>query len=186
MKTRLFITFLFASVIFYTANAQETQTEKEYEIGASVKYWMAGDIYFIDDVEKEGGVVLNAYADYNIVPKFAVGAYFNYGPNFSVEESEESGKFSEIGMQLKVRILAGSIKICPALQIGYRSIKVEDIKELKTDGFGVNMNLDIVIPTKGKLAIVPSIGFLSQPVGGNDIGDVTWAPIMFLGVGIAF
>ncbi|MGE0078736.1 MAG: outer membrane beta-barrel protein [Bacteroidales bacterium] len=186
MKTKLLITILFLSVFAFSANAQNTENEKGYEIGASLKYWMPGDMYFIDDVKKEGGIFLNAYADYNIVPKFAVGAYFNFGPSFSVEEADQTGQFSEIGMQLKIRIFAGNIKICPALQIGYRGIKIEDIKALKTDGFAVNMNTDIVIPTKSKILLVPSIGFLAQPVGGNDIGDVTFAPIPYIGFGISF
>ncbi|RPH32155.1 MAG: hypothetical protein EHM93_10485 [Bacteroidales bacterium] len=186
MKQKLLLSILLLGILSFSVNAQDVEKEKEYELGASVKYWMAGDMYFIQDVKKEGGIFLNAYADYNIVPKFAVGAYFNFGPSFSVEEADQTGQFTEIGMQLKIRIFAGSIKICPALQIGYRGIKIEDIKALKTDGFAVNMNTDIVIPTNSKILLVPSIGFLAQPVGGNDIGDVTFAPIPYIGFGIAF
>ncbi|HCT31156.1 MAG TPA: hypothetical protein DIW31_10600 [Bacteroidales bacterium] len=147
---------------------------------------MSGDMYFLDDIEKEGGIFLNAYADYNIVRKFAIGAYVNYGPTFKAKDIDADGSFFESGMQLKVRIFAGNIKVCPALQIGYRTIKIEDIDALDTKGLAVNFNADIVIPINGKISLVPSVGFLSQPVGGNDVGDVSWAPIMYIGFGIAF
>jgi len=189
MKTKLFIATLFFGLLTLTVNAQEAEPEKEYEIGASLKYWMPGEIYIAGpgSLDKEGGIFLNAYADYNIVRKFAIGAYFNYGPSIKVEESSDGdASFFESGMQLKVKIFAGNIKICPALQIGYRTLKVEDYDALKGQGLAVNLNADVVIPTKGKISLVPSIGFLSQPVGGNDIGNVDWVPIMFIGFGIAF
>ncbi len=182
MKTK---TFLLSIALVFSVLTTKAQDEKGYEIGVSAKYWLGGEMYFNGTVDKEPGFFLNAYADYNIVPKFAVGAYTNFGPGMKIEGSDRSATMAEFGMQMKIRIFAGNIKICPALQIGYRSISVEDYAILKADAMALNLNVDFVIPTKSKIALVPSFGFLAQPVGGNDYGDVTFTPIIFVGFGVS-
>ena len=43
-----------------------------------------------------------------------------------------------------------------------------------------------VFPLKDFNAIVAEIGFTSQPSGGNEFADVTWAPIFYLTIGYEF
>ncbi|MHC1704254.1 MAG: hypothetical protein AB9846_10135 [Tenuifilaceae bacterium] len=99
MKQKLLLSIFVLGILSFSVNAQDVEKEKEYELGASLKYWMAGDMYFIGDSEKEGGVFLNAYADYNIVRKFAIGAYINYGPSFKAKDVDTDGNFFEKGLR---------------------------------------------------------------------------------------
>jgi hypothetical protein len=54
------------------------------------------------------------------------------------------------------------------------------------EGLNVGFTGEFVFPMKDKKAVVAELGFTSQPAGGNEDADVTWAPILYLTIGYEF
>ena len=53
--------------------------EKEFDIGAAAGVWLPGTISIEDlDLDKSAGLLVRVFGDAYLMPKFAVGAYFNY------------------------------------------------------------------------------------------------------------
>ena len=180
-------------------NAAETSFEqKEYDIGAAAGIWFPGTITIEDvDVDKTAGLLVRVFGDAYLMPKFAVGAYFNYSP----AQLEKSGynidvdaTFWELGIALKPRfVLSPTIALKPGLNIGYRNSTRDKIAgfdspdtDVSADGLGLNLSVELQILLNGGYIFFVEGGFLSQPAGGTDDADVTWAPIMYLAGGIAF
>jgi hypothetical protein len=78
---------------------------KEYDLGLVLGLWMPGTI----DVEgvsldKTAGPLFRAFADAYLMPKFAVGAYFNYSSaTLEYGTLSASADFYEFGIALKPR-----------------------------------------------------------------------------------
>jgi hypothetical protein len=173
---------------------------RDYDLGISLGMWFSGNVN-IDtdttgiDVDKQGSLLVRAFADAYVAPKFAVGVYGNYS-KFTLKSSDYdasvSGTLFEFGVSLKPRfLLSPEVAIKPGLNIGYRStsrasMPGETNVDLSADGMGLNLSVELQIKLEGDYIFHIDGGFLSQPVGGTDDADVTWAPIMYLAAGITF
>jgi hypothetical protein len=175
-----FLLLVFASVV--TAAPQDT----EYEVGASAGFWLSGTIDVEGvDADKDSSFLLRAFADMYVTPKFAIGAYINYSPT-EVEGVESSA--TEFGMAIKPRFfMSPEISIKPGLNIGYRALSADEEFADDVDGLAVNLSIEGQYHMEDSLVIpFVDIGFLSQPTGGNDFADITWAPIMYISFGAAY
>ena len=68
-----------------------------------------------------------------------------------------------------------------AYQMEEVSDGVDDVK-----GFGIAPVVEGAIPVSPELNILLQGSFISQPAGGNDDADVTFAPIIYFGAGVEF
>lgn len=169
-------------------------TDRGSDIGLSGGMWLSGDIYvdiIEDDIEKESSFMFRAIADTYLMPKFAVGVYFNYSaPSFSYYSMEGDATMTEFGITMKPRFVMGPrIAIKPGFNIGYRKfesdITIND-KKLSIEGLGLNLSVEIQFMTSGNYIFYLEPGFLAQPAGGNNDTDVTFGPIFYILGGICF
>ena len=163
--------------------------DKTYDIGLSGGMWLSGDVNLGDfgiDLTKESSFMFRAFADSYLIPKLAVGIYFNYSPvTVSYGDVSENATMTEFGGAFKPRFfLKNNIAIKPGLNIGYRSISTS-ASAWDSKGLGINLSVEIQFMMDNFIFYLEP-GFLSQPAGGNDLTDITFAPIAYILVGIAF
>lgn len=191
MKTLLALVVVLV-LISLPAESSANFANKEYDAGLSIGYWFPGTIDIEGtDVDQDGGILFRAIGDMYVAPKFAVGAYFNYwSGTMSYGSLEVDAWFYEIGVAMKPRIiLSPTMALKPGLNIGYRKSDRESLSAGETteaDGLGVNLSVELQILLQNGYIFYVDGGFFSQPAGGNEDADVTWAPIMYLSVGIGF
>ncbi len=161
---------------------------KSYDVGLLVGAWLPGTI----DIEgvsadKDMSLLFRVFADAYLIPKFAVGCYFNYSSASIESEGYEAidGSFTEFGITLKPRFfISPQMAVKPGLNIGYRKTSVEGLDDI--DGMGLNLSVELQYMMSNNYIVFFEGGFLSQPTGGNDVVSVTWAPIIYVAAGICF
>jgi hypothetical protein len=170
---------------------------KDYDIGLVLGLWLPGTIAVEDiDLDKSAGPLVRVFVDAYLMPKFAVGGYFNYSTatlEYSPLSLEADADFYEFGIALKPRFLVSPVvAIKPGLNIGYRKSSREKLAgesaatETDSDGLGLNLSVEIQYLVDSDYIVFFEGGFLSQPTGGNADADVTWAPILYIAAGICF
>lgn len=168
--------------------ASNSFESKGYDIGIEVGAWLPGSI----DIEgvtadKDMSLLFRVFADAYLMPKFAVGCYFNYS-SASVESGgydPVDASFTEFGIAMKPRFfLSPEVAVKPGLNIGYRKTSVEGLDDI--DGMGLNLSVEFQYMMSNNYIIFFEGGFLTQPTGGNDVVSVTWAPIIYVAAGICF
>jgi hypothetical protein len=144
-------------------NAAEASFEqKEYDIGAAAGIWFPGTITIEDvDVDKTAGLLVRVFGDAYLMPKFAVGAYFNYSSaqleKNPVTTLTSNATFWELGIALKPRfVLSPTIALKPGLYIGYRNSTRDKIAgfdspdtDVSADGLGLNLSVELQILLNG-------------------------------------
>lgn len=187
--------FVSSDVFAQSKTSNNGFESKEYDLGIVLGLWLPGTI----DVEgvsldKTAGPLFRVFADAYLMPKFAVGGYFNYSSD-DVEYGNYSAaaNFYEFGISLKPRFIASPVvAVKPGLNIGYRKSTRERLAiepattETDADGLGLNLSLEIQYLIDNDYIVFFEGGFLSQPAGGNADADVTWAPIMYIAAGLCF
>lgn len=143
------------------------------------------------EVDKDPGLLFRAFADSYVVPKFAVGCFFNYSSvTLSYGTESVDGDFYEFGIAMKPRFfLSPVVAVKPGLNIGYRKGSIESYSpgmDTETDGLGVNMSVEFQYLMDNDYILLFEGGFLTQPTGGNDDASVTWAPIPYFSIGLCF
>jgi hypothetical protein len=160
------------------------------DFGVTVALWLGGKVriegYSIK-TDKNPGFLLRAFYDAYVVEKLAVGAYANFSP-VSVEWNSTGATIYEIGGAIKGRFPLGdgSMVIKPGLNIGYRMISSDYNIIDKSDAMALGGSVEIQFNTKNIFVPFFEMGFLSQPVGGNDYTSITFPPIIYFGGGVAF
>lgn len=182
------VIFFILNSASYAADSKNLQS-REYDIGIAAGLWLPGTVWIGDDeLDKDAGPLLRVFADMYVAPKFAVGAYGNYSSvSLSSEFVDVDGSFWELGVSFKPKFMVSpDMAVKPGLNIGYResSLDIDDFDTI--DGLGVNLSVELQFALEGGYILFIDGGFLSQPVGGNDVYDVQWAPIVYLSAGIAF
>ena len=156
---------------------------KEYDFGITLGYWMSGDVDISGyTAQKDGSFLFRVFTDAYLMPKLAMGVYFNFSP---IGQEGIDFNILEFGGSIKPRFFVKEdIAIKPGINFGYR-ITTSDYEEAETDGFGLNLSIEI---QKALDSLILSFegGFLAQPTGGNEWIEFTWAPIMYIGGGITF
>jgi hypothetical protein len=160
------------------------------DFGVTVGLWFGGNInikkYGIKR-EKDTGFLLRAFYDASVAEKICVGAYFNFSP-VSSPASTSGATLLEFGGSIKPRFPLGdgSAVIKPGLNIGYRMYSSDSNVMDKVDAMGLNVSVEVQFDIKNIFVPYIEVGFLAQPVGGNDITGISFPPIIYLGVGAAF
>ncbi|MBN1397282.1 MAG: hypothetical protein JXA06_04540 [Bacteroidetes bacterium] len=158
------------------------------DIGITAAYWLAGEVTVGGSyADKEGGLLLRAFYDEYIMPKLGVGFFVNFSP-VTYEGSGVDITMIEFGGAIKPRfpLADGKAVLKIGLNIGYR-MESSDFERLdKVDALGINLSVEVQFKTESSIAPFAEIGFLSQPVGGNEYYDIQSPPIIYLGGGVAF
>lgn len=154
---------------------------KSFDLGVSAGYWFGGNVVIQGfDVDKDGAFLLRIFADSYLMPRFAVGGYFNFSP---YSQEGVSITMFEFGAGIKPRfLLAPDFAIKPGLNIGYR-FTTSDISAAEISALGINVSVEFQKAMPGVL-LFGEFGFLSQPSGGNADIEVTFAPIFYFTVGV--
>ncbi len=182
MARRILSSSLFIILIACLASAQ-TLEDREQDYGFVVGYWTAGTVSVQGfEADKDGSLLLRVFADAYIMPKLAFGAYFNYAP---YSQSGTDINALEFGGSIKPRFMIGEdVALKPGINFGYRWTS-SDVSSAEIDAFGLNLSVELQKMINGRV-FFGEFGFLSQPAGGNDLVDVTFAPIVYFGAGIVF
>ncbi|QQS36655.1 MAG: hypothetical protein IPM56_01485 [Ignavibacteriales bacterium] len=165
-------------------------TKKNADYGIAIGAWLGGEVSLADlgmDIDKEVGFLLQSFIDFYLIEKLAFGVYANYS-SLSFDDVDNTASMYEFGIAIKPRFIlgTGSTAIKPGLQLGYR-VESTDISGVDdVSAFGLNLSVEFQFNVKSNIMPFGVIGFLSQPAGGNDDTDVTFAPIFYLGGGVVF
>lgn len=203
MKTKKTASLFFLSLtilIFFAVNSASAEKvnleSREYDFGIAAGLWLPGTVTIEDlDLDKSAGLLLKGFADMYVAPKFAVGAYGNYSmATLEKGPVETDARFWELGVALKAKfMLSPDLAMKPGLNIGYRNSSRDSVAgydspgdDLSADGLGLNLSVEFQFALDGGYIFFADAGFLSQPTGGTDEADVTWAPIFYLCAGIVF
>jgi len=136
------------------------------------------------DVDTESGWIINTAYDAMVAQKLSMGGYFFYA-GVTEEESGEGANIMTIGGTIKGRFpMSGGNQIRAGIILAYQMTSGDAFDDV--EGLNVGFTSEYVIPMKNKKAVVVELGFTSQPAGGNEHADVTWAPILYLTVGYEF
>ncbi|MBN1498828.1 MAG: hypothetical protein JW982_01615 [Spirochaetes bacterium] len=191
---------LSAGVVFivctngFAASANDTSGKTEFDIALTVGAWLPGTIDIEGyEVDKDMGFLGRGFVDAYLMPNFAAGAYINY---FSGSLSDDGNSldvwFYEFGIALKPKfIMNEKMAFKPGLNIGYRlndreSMTTSPDEITESDGLGLNLSAEVIYSINDSYSLLVDFGFLSQPAGGNEDANVTWAPIFYLNVGVLF
>ncbi len=161
---------------------------KNTDIGLGAGVWLPGTVDVEgEDVDKNMCFLIRLFIDSYVVEQFAFGGYANFSnPEFEYGPYKEEATMYEFGLALKYRLLLGNkmpLKI--GLNIGYRKMDA-DAPIDDVEGMGLNLSAELQFSAKGSVTPFIEGGFLTQPAGGNDDADVTWAPIFYVAGGIVF
>jgi hypothetical protein len=77
-----------------------------------------------------------------------------------------------------------SVHLRPGLTIGYNRLGNSAMHDIT--GLNVGMHVDLAIATSDTFAIVPRLGFFSQPSGGNSDDEVKFGPHFYLAFALEF
>jgi hypothetical protein len=136
------------------------------------------------DADTEMGWIGNLAFDALLAEKLSMGGFFYYS-GITPEDFDEGANIMGIGGSLKARFtLKSGMQIRPGVVFAYQMTSGDAFDDV--NGFGVGFTGEVVFPLKDFNAIVAEIGFISQPSGGNEDVEVTWAPIFYLTLGYEF
>jgi hypothetical protein len=175
----LFLAFLFSSFSIYGQSLQN----RERDIGITAAYWLEGDVTVEGfDATKDAAFLLRTFADFYLMPKLAMGLFFNFSP-YTIGNDDVT--IYEFGGSIKPRfMLDKDLALKPGLNIGYRFTSA-DYAIYEIDALGLNLSIELQKQLKNMI-LHGEFGFLSQPAGGNSDVEVVFAPIIYFGAGITF
>ena len=165
-----------------------TSTSRRWNVNLKAGVLTAGEVYIEEadtTIDTEAGFLGQVDLDAYVAPMLSLGVFVLIA---TTEESEsgEEGTVTTIGGTLKGRFGGDRFEIRPGVAFGYQQIDVDVSGVKDTKGFDVAAVLEFAYYTSKKMAIVGELSFISQPAGGNDDSDVTFAPIMYFAGGVEF
>lgn len=157
---------------------------KNFAIGAGPGIAFGGSIDVEGtEIDTAPSWLLDFYADAILVPAFSMGAFFTLSSmpvDEDAMEDADAASFLSVGLSLKGRIrLSRAVRLRPGLLLGYNSIS-HDVLDDASAGLNVGLQVDVAIALSDQVALVPRFGFFSQPAGGNDDVELTFAPHPYL------
>ncbi len=167
------------------SGTRQRSVAKQSETSIAIIYWMGGSISLGDlgvETDKDAGLMFKYTWD-NVSPDgSSFGFFFQYAPSVTLSLVEGSGTMMEYGATFKTTLQSESDMVMKAgLNIGYRTITASGIDDI--EGLGLNASLRM-IPQNKDSKLYFDVGFLTQPTGGNDLTEVTFGPIIYLGAGL--
>jgi len=91
-----------------------------------------------------------------------------------------------MGLTLKGRIDLGSVELRPGAALGYQISAIEDSNLDNVTGFSPGAMVQVAYPLQNGHAVVGEVGFITQPIGGNDQIDLTFGLHFYLALGYEF
>jgi hypothetical protein len=165
--------------------AAQGASDLQFTFGAAAV--LPGTVY-VEPYEWDtgAGFGLSAALDYAIVPRLSAGLLLQY-TSVGFTEVDVTGKTIGFGGTLKV--LVGDprkvhFKVGATVMYQLDSLDGADTDDAR--GLGVGAIAEVLYPVSPRLCAVGQLGFTSQPSGGNSDAEVTWAPLFFVGAGVAF
>ncbi|MBN1648887.1 MAG: hypothetical protein JW874_12705 [Spirochaetales bacterium] len=154
-------------------------------LGFPAQVWFDGEWHTKQPSVLAKGNVVVYFVDY-----FYLGTALNLAPYYSYDRySGNSAGFAEIAALFGIRFFLGEkMAIKTGVEVGYR-LTWGNNTESQIDGVGINLNAEFQYKLKGWTLVV-NPGFLSQVAGSEEHGGSyyfqSWAPMLYLNVGIAF
>jgi hypothetical protein len=139
------------------------------------------------DLDLEAGPLFHASVDLVVAPKLSLGAFLLFART-QPEDIDRDVSILTLGATIKGRFIGGpgELQLRPGIMLGYQKISVENVSDDST-GMDVGAVAELSIPFGGGFtAALIELGFITQPVGGNDDAEITFGPIFFLTGGIEF
>ena len=170
--------------------AQDSLMERTRDFGISAGYIFEGSAYFAEDDEYSAhaaGPMIRVFYDSFIMERFAVGLYAQaLLTDFPRYTYDSGATMIEVGFSMKPKFRVGeNMAMKPGLNVGYRNYLADD-DYVASDGLGLNLGVELQYDRKASYLPFLEVGFLSQPWGGNDDTDITYDPIVYVQVGVAF
>jgi hypothetical protein len=161
------------------------QSKSNNEISIAGTFMVESDNLFLEEANRHfyvGDAFLGkAEFDYffdTFSKNFGIGFYVNIGSPWYDGNGETF--MVEFGPSVKWRIDLNKVVVVPAIYIGYRSYE-----DPAGEGLGLNLSIKAQFPQDTFIPFI-DVGFLSQPVGGNDDTDATFSPVLIFGAGVGF
>ena len=179
MKRAILISLLFLQINLFA------QSKHNSELSIAGTFMVESDNLFIAEANRYffvgDALLLKAEYDYyldSFSKHFGLGLYINIGSPWY--DGYEETSMTEIGTSLKWKFFINKVVLIPAAYVGYRSYEGS-----AGEGLGLNLSVKAQLP-QDKFIPFAEIGFLTQPVGGNDESDATYSPVFIFGGGVAF
>ncbi len=138
------------------------------------------DAYFATD----SGLMLQLNLETMLAEKMSAGVLYSRA-NTAV--SNDDTVINTYGVTLKAHINPDkAIKIRPGIAIGYQTIEFDSSQSDNIKGLGIGAFIELLFSNIAGVDVVTELGFITQPAGGNEDIDLTFAPIMYLTGGINF
>ena len=170
------------------ANVEDTAISgigpSSYAFGAGLGYASGGSVS-VDgsSLSPDGGFVLDLYFDKLVAPALSMGAYLTRS---SMSVSHADASYLSLGGTIKARFeLSKTVHLRPGLTFGYNRMSSSLFPETVT-GMNIGMHVDLAIATSNTFAVVPRLGFFTQPSGGAPSFDVTFGPHFYLAFAAEF
>ena len=177
----LIIIFVLLSTFISSGQAQNQEWNLNFKGGVLFPGTVSIEGF---EVDTETGWIFNVAGDAMVAEKLSMGGYFFYAGT-SEEISEETANIMSIGGTLKGRFtLRSGTQIRPGVIFAYQTTTGDVFDDVK--GFNIGFTGEVAFPLENNRAIVGELGFTSQPSGGNEDADVTWAPILYITIGYEF
>lgn len=180
MKKAILMLF---SIAVLGAQAQDL---KKSEFSVSLGYMFEGEVYLWEtDFYGSVGETLLVRLEYDyyfasMAKRFGLGVYYTYGSPW-YDGYEVIGQH-EVGGVLKARLSASNkLVIKPGAYFGFRTYSDD-----AGTGLGINGSVAFEYQLNDKIKPFVDLGILTQPSGGNDITDITYAPVFQVNFGVTF
>lgn len=172
------------------AHAQSTFTERTRDLAFSVGYIFEGSAYFAEpnrNSAHSAGLMVRTFYDKYVAEQFAVGVFAQSAfTDFPRYTTDSGALMIEGGFSFKARFLANEkVALKPGFNLGYRHYFADD-DFVAGGGLGLNVGLEAQYDYGAPWLPYLELGFISQPTGGNDSTDITYDPIVYIQIGLAF
>lgn len=124
--------------------------------------------------------------DREVHPRVDLGLFL-VGGGFVAGEREHLVNLFEFGFAAHLRQPLGDRALMRiGAGVGYRRLFADLARYDRVQGLALDGDVELSYPILPRLIGQLKLGVLSQPVGGNDVGEVYWTPIPYLAIGAVF
>ncbi len=157
-----------------------------WNIGLKGGRLFEGEVYVevVDQtVDSDAGAMLMVNVDALVGRRISMGG-FAFRAAFDLGNTDTT--ITTLGGTLKARLDIGEIELRPGVAVGYQVVDVDESEVDDITGFDIGGFMEVSIPFVDAAHGLVELGFITQPSGGNDDGEITWGPIIYLLVGVEF
>lgn len=177
---------LMLALLLLGAMGARAQDLKKSDFSVSLGYMFEGEVYLWEaDFYGSVGETLLIRLEYDhyfssLANRFGLGLFYTFSnPWYDGYEVVSS---HEIGGVIKVRLSASDkLLIKPGAYFGYRAYG-----DNAGSGLGINGSVAFEYQLNDKIKPFVDLGILTQPAGGNDATDITYAPVFQINFGVTF